>query len=75
MVNVKQHVALAFRRSHQLHTYQWLVAHDVEGTAEPMMGILLEVCLRHLASYDGQTLAVVHILSGLSLIINEKAQS
>ena len=40
-----------------------------------MIGILLEVCFRHLAAYYSQFLVLIHILTRLTIPVDEKAHT
>ena len=72
MVDIQQHIAFSFRRSNQFHTKQRLFAHDVKRTAKAVIGILPEVCFRHLMLDDGQLFSLVHILTWLTVVIDEE---
>ena len=72
VVDVHQQVVLRGGR-YQFSPDERLIAHDVEGAAEAVVGIVLEVSFRHPATRDGQRLAIVDILAGLAVVIDDKA--
>ena len=72
MVDIQQHIVFPFRRRYQFHTKQRLFAHDVKRTAKAVIGILPKVSFRHLTLDDGQLFSLVHILTWLTVVIDEE---
>ena len=73
MVDIQQHIVFPFWRCDQFHTKQRLFAHDVKRTAKAVIGILSEVCFRHLTLDDGQLFRLIYILTWLAVVIDEES--
>ena len=73
MVNIQQHIPLTFGCGNQLNPQQRLLAHDVEGTTEIVMCIMLKIVLRHLTVHDIQFLRLVDKLAGFPVLVNQEA--
>ena len=71
VMDIHQQIAV-FRRGNQLNAKKRLLTHEVERTAETMIGILLEVGFAHLATHNRKLLVFIHILTRLAFLIDKE---